>query len=209
MFTGIIQAVCVVKNLDSSSISIDLADLIDHVRIGDSVAVNGACLTVRQITAGTALFDISPETFSRTTLGRLHTADKVNIELAMRPDDRFGGHIMQGHIDGIGKITDIRRKGSFAEITFTAPAELLDQMLPKGSVAVDGVSLTIAQMNTDGFTVALIPATLKNTTLGQARIGHNVNIETDLIVKSISKYIGRILGSKKSLTAEDLRQMGF
>jgi len=127
----------------------------------------------------------------------------------MKATDRFGGHFVQGHIDGTATIKAIKRAGQFADIEFTAEPELLDQMIVKGSVAVDGISLTIASMDDHSFSVAIIPETLKRTTLGMAKAGDIVNIETDIIVKTIKKYIDKIMPQKQSLTIERLKQLGF
>ena len=120
----------------------------------------------------------------------------MNIEQAMRADGRFGGHIVQGHVDGVGTIKNIRKKGDFYDVTFAAPKELLDEMVVKGSVAVDGISLTVAAMDKESFTVAVIPVTWQNTNLGTLKIGDSVNIETDMIVKTIKKQIGLMLGKR-------------
>jgi riboflavin synthase len=178
-------------------------------KIGDSIAVSGVCLTVAKISGRAAEFDVSGETLARSTLGKLGVGAAVNLEQAMRADGRFGGHIVQGHIDGTGTVKDIRKKGDFYDVTFAAPKELLDEMVVKGSVAVDGISLTVAAMDTKSFSVAVIPVTWEHTTLGMAKIGTAVNIETDVIVKTIKKQIGLMLGEGKGLTAEKLKSMGF
>ena len=213
MFTGLIQALCRVKAAQKSAASmrltIDLQKPVEQARIGDSIAVNGACLTISELNGSAATFDISSETLSKTTLGKLTAGKTVNIELSLRPTDRLGGHFVTGHIDGTASITAIERQGNFANITFTAGPELLEQMVQKGSVAVDGISLTIASMDSKTFTVAVIPETLKKTTLGSAKPGDIANIETDMIVKTIRKYLQNILPPQERLTAEHLRQLGF
>jgi riboflavin synthase len=146
---------------------------------------------------------------TRTTLGKLNPASQVNIERAMKASDRFGGHFVQGHIDGVAKIASIDRTGEFAEMKFAAGPELLGQMVVKGSVAIDGISLTAAGMDSTGFRVAIIPQTLKKTTLGSAKNGDLVNIETDIIVKTIKKQLEMLLPQKQTLTVEKLRQLGF
>ena len=216
MFTGIIEAICIVKSVRPAAggmlLTIDLADLAEESLVGDSIAINGACLTIARLDGGLATFNVSPETLARTTLGRLNPSSEVNVELAMKPTDRFGGHFVQGHIDGTATIKAIERKGDFADMKFAAAAELLDSMVIKGSVAVDGISLTVAGMDKDSFTVAIIPQTLKKTTLGSAKNGDLVNIETDIIVKTIKKQLESILGGKgreRELTFEKLTEMGF
>ncbi len=213
MFTGLIEQVCVVKSsrrsADSMELVIDLGKLAGDCKIGDSIAISGACLTVSKLQGSLATFDVSGETLTKSSLGRLATGSKVNIELSMKIGDRFGGHIVQGHVDGVAKIKAIDTQGEFADIKFEAESELLGQMVVKGSVAVDGISLTIASMEGGIFRVALIPETLKRTTLGDARVGDIVNIETDIISKIIKKQLENILPQGQTLTVEKLKQLGF
>ena len=213
MFTGIIQQLCSVKALsksgDSAALTVDLDQLANQAKTGDSIAINGSCLTVSKLAGTLATFDVSGETLTKTTIGKLTPGAKVNIELALRADDRFGGHFVLGHVDGSATIRKIEKKADFATFIFTAPKDLLDQMIPKGSVAIDGISLTIAELNPDGFTVAVIPQTLKETTLGQAKITAQVNIEIDIITKTVRKYLQQLSPGKTGLTLENLRQQGF
>jgi riboflavin synthase len=213
MFTGIIQQVCTVKALskggDSAALTVDLGQLVAQAKIGDSIAINGTCLTVTKLAGTQAIFDVSSETLTKTTLGKLTPGTKVNIELALRAEDRFGGHFVLGHVDGPATIKKIDKKDDFATFTFTASKDLLDQMIPKGSVAVNGISLTIAELNPDGFNVAVIPQTLKETTLGQAKIAEQVNIEIDIITKTVRRYLQQLSPGKTGLTLEDLKQQGF
>ena len=213
MFTGIIQQLCLVKTLsqsgDSAALTIDLGQLANQAKTGDSIAINGSCLTVSKLTGTLATFDVSGETLTKTTIGKLTPGAKVNIELALRADDRFGGHFVLGHVDGPATIKKIEKKANFATFTLTAPKDLLDQMIPKGSVAIDGISLTIAELNPDGFTVAVIPQTLKETSLGQAKINQKVNIEIDIITKTVRKYLQQLSPEKTGLTLENLKQQGF
>jgi riboflavin synthase len=214
MFTGLIEAVGEVKSVSpgaasGGSLVVDLGELAKDCKTGDSVAVSGVCLTVTRLQGTTAAFGLSPETLERSTLGMLRPAAKVNIERAMSPTDRLGGHIVQGHVDGIGTIKVVRRLGDFADIEFVAELELLGQMVPKGSVAVDGVSLTIAGISPESFRVAAIPETLNRTTLGNAYTGGRVNIEIDILVKIVRRQLEAILPQKESLTVERLRQMGY
>jgi riboflavin synthase len=214
VFTGLIEAICTVKSIPwrggGATLTIDLGELGRDSKIGDSIAINGVCLTIAylapQFIAG---FELSAETLKKSALGRLKPGSPVNVERAMKATDRFGGHFVQGHIDGTAVIKAIKRAGQFADIEFTAEAELLDQMIVKGSVAVDGISLTIASMRDRSFSVAIIPETLKRTTLGTAKAGDVVNIETDIIVKTIKKHIDKIMPQKQSLTVERLKQLGF
>jgi len=213
MFTGLIEQVCTIKSVRRSAgameLAVDLGKLADESKIGDSIAVNGTCLTVGGLRGNLATFDVSGETLAKSNLGRLTAGSKVNVELAMKVGERFGGHIVQGHVDGVATIKAIDKHGQFADIRFVAETELLDQMVVKGSVAVDGISLTIASMNGNSFGVAIIPETLKKTTLGEAKIGDVVNIETDIFVKIIKSELEKILPPKPRLTVEKLKQLGF
>ncbi len=213
MFTGLIEQVCVVKSsrrsADAMELVIDLGELAGECKIGDSIAISGACLTVSKLQGNIATFDVSSETLAKSNLGRLAAGSKVNVELSMKIGDRFGGHIVQGHVDGVAKIKAIDKRGEFADIRFGAERELVGQMVVKGSVAVDGISLTIAGMEGNSFRVAVIPETLKRTTLGEARIGDVVNIETDIISKIIKKQLENILPQGQTLTVEKLKQLGF
>jgi riboflavin synthase len=216
MFTGLIEAICKVTSVRPAAggmlLTVDLGNLAVGSKVGDSIAINGVCLTIARLDGNMATFDISSETIARTALGRLTAPSQVNMERAMKPTDRFGGHFVQGHIDGTATIKAIERNGEFANMKFAASPELLDQMVVKGSVAVDGISLTVAGMDQNGFRVAIIPQTLQKTTLGRAKIGDLANIETDIIVKTIKKQLESILGEasqRHALTAEKLRQLGF
>ena len=214
MFTGIIETVGVVRSLIGSSggsvVSIDLGKCIDGVCVGDSIAVNGTCLTVGRVKGSVCDFDVSNETVSKSTIGKLVAGTEVNIERAMRSDGRFGGHIVQGHVDGTGSISGIEKKGEFAEICFSVSSELLDEIVAKGSVAIDGISLTVARMDAKDFVVSVIPMTMNATTLAKAKIGNTVNIETDIITKTIRKQLSRMLGGQGGgVTMDKLRQFGF
>ena len=212
MFTGLIEAICIVRSVQVTGggmhLTIDLGKLAEETKIGDSVAINGVCLTVAKLGGRQAGFDVSGETLAKTTLGKLRPASEVNAELAMKASDRFGGHIVQGHIDGVATIKAIERVGQFADIRFATSRELLEQMVVKGSVAVDGISLTIANMNETSFSVAIIPKTLEKTTLGKVKIGDVVNIEIDIITKTIKSKLEKIF-PKEQLTVERLKELGF
>ena len=131
------------------------------------------------------------------------------MELSLTGADRFGGHMVQGHIDGVGEVKSIQKKGKFWDMRFTAPSELLSEMVVKGSVAIDGISLTVVDIKENSFSVALIPETLERTTLGRAKVGQKVNIETDMIVKAVKRQLEQMLGKKKKLTLENLQEMGY
>jgi len=215
MFTGLIEGIREVKAVSPSGSSgggtlvVDLGALVEDCRLGDSIAINGACLTVTRLDGAVATFGLSPETLEKSTLARLKPRSKVNIERAMKATDRFGGHMVQGHVDGVGTVRAINRLGEFADLEFGAAAELLEQMVVKGSVAIDGVSLTVAKLGPESLSVAAIPETLARTTLGAARIGQQVNIEIDIIVKVVRRQLEQIVPSGTGLTVERLKQMGF
>ncbi len=215
MFTGLIESVCEVKSVSATgasgggSMTVDLGSLAEGCRLGDSIAISGVCLTVVRLDGTMATFGLSSETMEKSILAALRAPAKVNVERAMKATDRFGGHIVQGHVDGIGSVQAVKRLGEFADIEFAAGPELLEQMVPKGSVAVDGVSLTVAGLGPRSFRVAAIPETLAKTTLGSARTGTRVNIEIDILVKIVRRQLEAILPQQQPLTVDRLRQMGF
>ncbi len=213
MFTGLIETMGVVKSVRPSGgglvLTLDLGGIAGDAGTGESIAVNGVCLTVAKLDGGLASFDLSAETLAKSALGKLKPSSQVNLERAMKATDRFGGHFVQGHVDGTATIVAIDRRSEFADITLSAGAEMLEGMVPKGSVAVDGISLTIAGISATGFSICVIPETLKRTTLSNAKIGESVNIETDIIVKAVKRQLENILPKKGPLTAERLRQLGF
>ena len=193
MFTGLIERVCKVKSVRRGGgamlLNIDLGSLADECKIGDSIAVNGVCLTIAKFEGGGAVFDVSAETLSKSTLDGLNPSSEVNIERAVKATDRFGGHFVQGHVDGAATVKAIDRQGKFAEIKFSAEAELLDAMVVKGSVAVDGISLTCFACTEAAFDVAVIRHTAENTTLGPKDVGARVNLENDTLGKYVAKLI--------------------
>ena len=217
MFTGLIETICTVTSITrlggttTARLTVDLGQLAEEAKIGDSIAVNGPCLTVAELNANLAVFELSGETLTKSTLGNLKPASNVNIERPVRADGRFDGHFVTGHIDGTATIKTIDKQGIFANIKFSASPELLDQMILKGSVAVDGISLTIADLDKNSFGIAVIPQTLEKTTLGRAKPGDIVNIETDIIVKTIRKQLESALGGsqQQKLTIEKLKELGF
>jgi len=214
MFTGLIESVCPVKAVHRSgaagmALAVDMESLSQGIQVCDSIAVSGVCLTVARMAGAVAHFDLSPETLSRSSLGALRPSTKVNVERALQIGDRFGGHMVLGHIDGVASVRAVRRRGGFLDMAFDTGADLLDQMVVKGSVAVDGVSLTVAALDKKGFSVAIIPETASATTLGAAAQGDRVNIETDLIVKAVRRCLEGILSPRSGLTADTLASMGF
>jgi len=162
-------------------------------KIGDSIAVSGCCLTIVKKSRNLLSFDAGSETLSRTTFDRLKAGDNVNLERSLKLSDRLGGHLVTGHVDGLGTLIKRRDEGQWSHFTFRADSRLLRQAVNKGSIAVDGVSLTVVKVEPDRFTVALIPHTLANTTLGKLQVGGLVNLETDLL----AKYVERQLESQR------------
>ena len=180
----------------------------DEIKQGESIAVDGVCLTVVS-TQKFLAFDISPETLKRSTFKTKKTGNKVNLERALKLSDRLGGHIVTGHIDGTGYIKTIKRKGDFTEIGFTAPKNILKYIVGKGSVAIDGISLTVNNLFEDGFNIMVIPHTLKETTLKLKKIGELVNIENDIIGKYVEKFSAIQNNSGKGITEDFLEQFNF
>jgi riboflavin synthase len=193
MFTGLVEALGTVTALAPGGAGRELTvrapRMAGELALGESVAVNGACLTVVARDETSFRFQVGPETLSRTNLGALAAGDRVNLERSLRVSDRLGGHLVQGHIDGLGAVAERLTDGEWALVWFRCPPELAAQMVPKGSVAVDGVSLTLVDVGPDRFSVALIPHTLANTTLGLKGPGAAVNLETDLLGKYVWKFL--------------------
>jgi len=207
MFTGIIEEIGAVSRRSGAELAILAEKVLDDLKEGDSVAVNGACLTVVAFFPKGFVAQVSPETYSRTTLGRLKPGHAVNLERAMRADGRFGGHFVLGHVDGIGQVTSIREQGEFSLWQFTAPDEVARYLAPKGSIAIDGISLTLVAPERNTFGVAVIPATLRTTTLGSRRPGDPVNMEADILGKHVRHYMN--LDGRNSVTADFLARHGF
>ena len=166
----------------------DLGSLSEGVCLGDSIALNGCCLTVVAIQGTLCWFELGAETLSRTSLGKLKMGDRVNCERSLRVGDRMGGHFVSGHIDGLGRLTERRDEGQWSYFFFTADLGLLRQMASKGSVTLDGVSLTLVDADDRGFSVALIPHTLQVTTLGSLQVGDSINVETDILAKYAQRF---------------------
>jgi riboflavin synthase len=188
MFTGLVQGTGTVVSLAAGTLRVE-APL--ELSEGDSVAINGVCLTATAVSDGGFDADVMPETLRRTALGVLVEGDRVNVELPVRASDRLGGHIVQGHVDGTGTVESLSDDGFARLLRISAPLELLRYVVEKGSIAVDGVSLTVAEVDDEGFAIALIPETLQRTTLGAAAPGRAVNLEVDVLAKYVEKLVAR------------------
>jgi riboflavin synthase len=193
MFTGLVQdngAVTAVDATDDGARIVVRTALTAEISDGDSVAVNGVCLTATAVDDGTFSADAMHETLRRTSLGELRAGSPVNLELALRADGRLGGHIMQGHVDATGTIDGVREDGFSRVVTIATPSDLLRYVVEKGSIAVDGVSLTVSRVDERTLDVSLIPETLERTTLGAAEPGRTVNLEVDIVAKYVEKLVG-------------------
>ena len=193
MFTGLVEAKVTLVDLvierTGKRMGFDLGPICDGVRVGDSIALNGCCLTVVAIDGTKCWFELGAETLSRASLGNLELSYQANCERSLKVGDRLGGHYVTGHIDGQGTLERRRDEGEWSYFFFKAPVSLLRQMASKGSVTIDGVSLTLVDANDVFFSVALIPHTLSHTTLGSLRVGDQVNLETDILAKYVQRAI--------------------
>ena len=216
MFTGIIEEVGTVKAVtpgaNAGEIMIGARKVLEDTKIGDSIAVNGVCLTVTRMTDSYFTADVMPETLRRSSLGTLHTGSVVNLERAMAANGRYGGHIVSGHIDGTGQILSSRREENAVWISLSAPEEILALIVEKGSIAIDGISLTVAERKSDSFAVSIIPHTGSETTLLSKRPGDIVNLENDVV----GKYVRALMQPRETpvrreskITEEYLISMGF
>jgi riboflavin synthase len=189
MFTGIVREVGTVAAFDGSRLVLAAAETATSADVGDSVSVAGVCLTVVEKSAGSLGFDVVPETLARTALGRLQATDVVNLEPSLRVGDPLGGHVVQGHVDAVGNVRSLAAEGESRRIWLDAPENVVRYCLEKGSIAVDGVSLTVAALDDDGVEVALIPHTLAATTLGRLEPGDEVNLEVDVLAKVVERLL--------------------
>ena len=210
MFTGIVEEMGTVRRLNQSpnrcELELSASKVLEGTQIGDSIAVNGVCLTVIRLGEEHFTADVMPETLRRSNLGQLKPGSRVNLERAMAANGRFGGHIVAGHIDGTGKILAMQPEGNAVLVTISATPELLRYVVEKGSIAIDGISLTVAKVSHTDFTVSLIPHTGEETTLLKHRPGEIVNLETDII----GKYVEKLMQPKSNgVTMELLQQNGF
>ena len=192
MFTGLVEEVGRVASLEAGDmfrLGVSVSRVLEDTRIGDSVSVNGVCLTVNEVDGETLVFQAMPETLRRTSLGGLAEGSPVNLERAMSLGQRFGGHIVQGHVDGVGVVLGVRPEGDAGLWEFKAPERVLRYTVEKGSVCVDGISLTVVSVGENSFTVSILPQTLANTNLQELGAGDRVNLEADVI----GKYVERLL----------------
>jgi riboflavin synthase len=190
VFTGLVADLGTVAEVDASEAGARLTVRTAlELSEGDSVAVNGVCLTATSLPDGAFTADVMQETLRRSSLGALEEGSKVNLELPLRADDRLGGHFVQGHVDGLGTIWAVREEGFSHVVTIGAPPEILRYVIEKGSIAVDGVSLTVSGLGDDWLQVSLIPETLERTTLGEATTGATVNLEVDVLAKYIERLV--------------------
>jgi riboflavin synthase len=194
MFTGLVLGVGRIASVDRSESGARIAvetPLVAELQTGDSIAVNGVCLSATSLENGSFLADAMNETLSRTSLGDISPGAEVNLELPLRASDRLGGHVVQGHVDGVGRIASVTEDGFARRVQVDAPADVLRYVIEKGSIAVDGVSLTVTGVDSRSFTVSLIPDTLLRTNLGHAAVGDRVNLEVDVLAKYVEKLIRR------------------
>ena len=213
MFTGIIEEVGTVKEVrrsgNSSYIKIQAEKVLSDVHIGDSIAVNGVCLTVTRFDSTTFQADVMNETLERSSLGSLRSGSPVDLERAMSAEGRFGGHIVSGHIDGTGTVTDIKNDGIATWYTRTAKPEIMRYIVEKGSVAIDGISLTVAKVTENSFSVSIIPHTASQTVLSTKKTGDIVNLENDIVAKYVEKLMKPSEPSSGGITMEFLMKNGF
>jgi riboflavin synthase len=205
MFTGLVETIGMVTTAERRGpglcLRVDLGPAAEGVRPGDSICLGGVCQTVAATDGRTAAFDAVAETLSRTTVGRWQAGTRVNVERSLRPSDRMGGHFVAGHVDGVGRVVENRERDGGWWLEIETPEALLPEIAPKGSIAIDGVSLTVVDVGPRAFSVTLIPTTLGATTLGAMAPGDAVNLETDVL----AKYVRRALAAGLSAPAEDQR----
>ncbi|MEX1231186.1 MAG: riboflavin synthase [Planctomycetaceae bacterium] len=201
MFTGLVEGMAVVGGIAPEGTAVRLtiefpAELCDDANLGDSICLNGCCLTVVAIDGQKLAFEAGAETLAKTNLGLLQPGDCLNVERSLPVNGRLGGHVVQGHVEGTACVAEIRTDGAWVTMRFTLPQALVRFVVPKGSIAVDGISLTVVDVAENAFSVALIPHTLESTTLGQRHAGDLVNIETDILARYVERLLGPYLESR-------------
>lgn len=213
MFTGIIEEVGEVKRISSISggkeLCIKTNSILSDSKVGDSISVNGVCLTITKILGGEFFTDAVGETLIKTTIGKLSVGDKINLERAVSLNQRLGGHLVQGHVNAVGRISEVVKLGENYSVTVLFPKELDKYIIHEGSIAVDGISLTIAKIVDNKFSVSVIPHTWKETNLSYKRTGDLVNIEVDVIAKYVEKLLGAEKKQNKIISEEYLKQLGY
>lgn len=208
MFTGIIEEIGRISNITNNKIQIEASIVLNDIKIGDSIAVNGVCLTVTNIKSNGFTADVSEETMRVSSLGKLASGSIVNLERAMGANGRFGGHIVSGHIDGVAKVCGIQKKGEFYDLQLDLGKNEEKYVVKKGSITVNGISLTVADINGRKINIAVIPHTFENTTLKSTKTGDIVNIEVDMISKYVEKFL-LTRDNKSGIDMEFLRENGF
>ena len=191
MFTGIVEEVGVVAKISGNAMTVRASKVLEDVKLGDSISVNGACLTAVDFSKSEFSVDLSPETMRRTTLGQRSVGGPVNLERALLASDRMGGHIVQGHVDGTGRVMSIKTDGDSIVFRIRVPKRLNRYIVEKGFVAVDGISLTVVKRGASSFTLAVIPYTLENTNLSAVSVGDRVNLEADILAKYVDSLLNR------------------
>jgi riboflavin synthase len=219
MFTGLIEEVGVVRGLqrgrEGGRLKVRARRVLEGTRIGDSLAISGACLTVVELESDGFSVECMPETLARTTLGQAGPGFLVNLERSLVWGDRLGGHLVLGHVDGIGRIMEVRREGIASIVRVSLPPEVVGCVAAKGSVAVDGISLTVIAVHAESFEVGVIPHTLRETTLRELKVGMDVNLEADVLARYVLQSLQRLSGDvsgvpgRNGLTEEFLREQGF
>ena len=205
MFTGIVEEVGSIKSSGADRLTIAAQKVLDDTKLGDSIAVNGVCLTATGLTADSFTVDVMPETLRRTNLGSLEPGGRVNLERPLAVGGRFGGHFVQGHVDGTGTVVGVRQENDAILLKFEAPPEITRYIVEKGFIAVDGISLTVVECSPTAFSVSLVGFTQTNTTLGGAKPSDVVNLEVDII----AKYAERLGEGRSNITTEFLAEHGF
>lgn len=208
MFTGIVEEVGQIKSITDTSVVIECAKVLDEVKHGDSVAVNGVCLTVSNYDLTSFQADVSKETMRVTKLGSLSVKTFVNLERAMLVNSRFGGHIVSGHVDCVGKVLHLKKQNEFFDVKISFPREYSKYVVKKGSVTVDGVSLTVYDLTDNSFSVAVIPHTYEHTNIKYLKNNDNVNLEFDILAKYVEKNL-LMNDNKSNITEEFLKDNGF
>jgi riboflavin synthase len=205
LFTGIVEEVGNVKSVGSGQLTVSASAVLEATRLGDSMAVNGACLTVSAMNSGSFSVDVMPETLKRTNLGQLRPGSNVNLERALMVGARVGGHLVQGHVDATGRVVSLVPEGGAVIAKLAAPPEVLRYVVEKGFIAADGVSLTVVGYDQSSFSVSLVGYTLNNTVLGSRKVGDQVNLEVDII----AKYVEKLREGRGGVTLDFLSDHGF